>query len=802
MKIKIVFLFSLFILLLSGFKAEETPLEKLLKQLAKITANYPQEKVHLHLDKPYYAIGEDIWLKAYLVNAEKNEPSFLSKVMYVDLINDKNQITKKLVMKIENGHANGNIHLVDSLNAGNYRIRAYTNYMRNYDEHFFFEKFITIGNVNDIPNVQKPKEKELDLSLQFFPEGGNLIANIRSKIGVKAVTSDGLGANVSGYIINSNKEKITEFRTEHAGMGALAMMPLANENYKAVIKMADGSLKTFNFPSITNNGYGLAVNALTDQVNIRISGTADLINGNDVFIVAQANGVVYASFASKMDKVNLIANINKNSFPTGIIHFTLFNSLYQPVAERLVFVDHKDALKINIKNSAALTKKKIDLGLSVTDVSNLPIDGDFSVSVTDISKVQIDEDDELSILANLLLTSDLRGYIEQPNYYFNEVNLEREKHLDHLMLTQGWSRFVWQEISKGKEPEIKYRPEQSLEISGKIKNEFEKPLNNARVSLISTTPGLFLKLDTVSNAKGDFLFDLLDFPDSTSFLLQSKMGKDNKNVVLSLNQGQAVMPLKRVGKTIDILPYLQQTKEMYAEEVKYNMRDKGILLKTVNIVAKKPVLVLNVPNSKNTSGTVDRVISRKMLEKEINIFNALRKIPGVKVGLNDGVSLQRTGGFKPLPAMVVILDGTPVDQSVLKSISINDIEGIEVLTSMYNLTVYGLDGLGGVMHVTTRKGAAPPTPATNTAKIKDFGYSMVKEFYAPNYEDPKVNQQIFDLRSTIYWNPNVKTNEKGVASFSFFNAGKPGTYRVIIEGMDNFGNIGRKTFTYDVTQLN
>lgn len=135
-KLKIIFFCLLGITLLS-FKADETPIEKLLKQLVKLTENYPQEKVYLHFDKPYYAIGEDIWFKNYVVTAEKNEPSQLSKVLYVDFINQKNKIVSSLKLEVIDGFANGNINLADTLSSGTYRVRAYTNYMRNYNASFF-----------------------------------------------------------------------------------------------------------------------------------------------------------------------------------------------------------------------------------------------------------------------------------------------------------------------------------------------------------------------------------------------------------------------------------------------------------------------------------------------------------------------------------------------------------------------------------------------------------------------------------------------------------------------------------------
>lgn len=794
-------IFTLIALIILGFKADETPLEKLLKQLAKITASYPQEKVHLHFDKPYYAVGEDIWLKGYLVTAEKNEPSLLSTVLYVDLIDSKNNIKKKLTLAVDKGYANGNISLLDSLISGVYRVRAYTNYMRNYNQDLFFEKFITIGNVADNTAVKKVEEKNPDFNIQFFPEGGNLISGTRSKIGFKAVTADGLGANLSGYIINKNKDKVAEFIAEHAGMGIFALLPQANEQYTAIVTLADNSTKSFKLPTVVESGQSLAVNSTAENLAIRISSTADLLNGKDVFVVAQANGTVYASFTSKVDKAILTANIAKKDFPSGIIQISLFNAESKPIAERLVFVNHNDYLNIDVSNTnEASIKKRTNLALNVKDLAGNPIDGNFSVSVTDLGQTPFDEDEEKTILSNLLLTSDLKGYIEKPNYYFNSVNPDREKHLDYLLLTQGWTRFVWTDVITNKEPDIKFRPEQSLEIAGKITSSADKLLTNAKVSLISTTPGLFLKLDTVSDIKGNFVFDRLELPPSTSFMLQSSDSKNNKDVKIKVNPVPEVKPNTFIGSSVNINTYVESTKKMFQELSKYNMLNSSILLNTVEIKTK-PILkpLLNVPNSANVSGAVDYVINEKMLVNSINMLSPFYKVPGVMV--KNG-TLYNIRGRKSLtstpPPYTIILDGMRVSQDILSGINPADVMGIEVLSSSYNTAVYGEDGAGGVIHITSRRGGGKPAIATNTARIIDFGFSVTKQFYSPNYDDPKTNQQLQDLRSTIYWNPATVTNDKGQANLSFFNAGTPGNYRVTVEGMDAFGNIARKIYTYQV----
>ena len=788
-------------LALCAFKIDETPLQKLLKQLAKITANYPQQKVHLHLDKPYYAIGEDMWLKAYVVTAENREPAPIGKVLYVELINDKNEIAKKAKLEIKNGFADHHFNLVDSLYSGTYRIRAYTNYMRNYDADFFFEKAIVIRNVLDKEPVVAEKTQTGNLSVKFFPEGGKLVTGLRSKVGVKALTPDGLGANLSGYITDKSNTKVAEFSTEHAGMGVFAFTPLAGEKYTAVVTDANGALKQFDVPKAEETGYVFAINSNDNELIVRITASSQLVDGKELYVVGQANGKTCVSFTSKISGPISIVKLDKKLFPTGIAQFTLFDQTLNPVLERLVFVDHKDELKIDVTNNSKenSVKKKSAFEIAVADINNNQVDGNFSVSVTDMDALPFDENDETTILSNLLLSSDLKGFIEKPNYYFNTANPDRAKYLDNLLLTQGWTRFVWKDIISETEPKITFRPEQTLEISGKVLNEFNKPLANAKVSMFSATPGLFLKLDTVSDASGNFVFDRLDLPHNASILFKATDRKNGKFVKLQLDEPPRVRESANYGMRVNMNQYLENTKKMFEEMVRYNIMDGTTLLKTVEIKTKaNSKSLLNIPNSANASGAADRVITQEMLKDAIDIFSPFYKASGVMV---RNSTLYRTRASSSMtqstpPPMMLIVDGIIMPSGTITDINPADLAGIEIVTSNYNLAVLGPDAAGGAVYFTTKKGNWKGPSSTNTAKVTDAGFSITKEFYSPDYENPKTNQLIQDLRSTIYWNPKLITNQKGLAKFDFFNASLQGNYKITIEGMDAFGNIGRKVYTY------
>ena len=803
-RLKIIPFFILTIICLS-FKAED-PLEKLLKQIAKLTATHPQEKIHIHTDKPYYAIGETVWLKGYVVTAEKNEPSPFSGIIHVELIDAKNKVKKKISLPINAGLASGNINLVDSLPSGLYRLRAYTNYMRNFDELFFFEKTLTIGNVAETKKPELIKSTNLDFSLQFFPEGGKILASIRTRVGIKATTSDGMGANLTGYILDSKKEKVAVFETEYAGMGAFAFTPQPNEKYIAVVTLKNGQTKNFDIPQAIPSGRNIAINTTNENVNIRVSNTTDLIDSKELYIVAQCNGVVYSSFIVKTENANITASIPIKTFPTGIIQFTLFDQNLTPIAERLAFVNHQDALKIDIKNlsQSATTRKKTALSFSINDTNENPINGNFSVSVIDLNKAPIIEDEETTIFSNLLLTSDLKGFIEKPNYYFNNINIDKIRQLDNLMLTQGWRRFVWKDVIEEKLAAINFKPEKELSLSGIVTFEnSNKPVPNAKIILLSTSKNYTFILDTVADGNGKFSFEKLELPDSITFVLQAKTAHANDNVKIKLDGSPKVLSTTTNSYSLDFDTYLEETKKRFTDLKKYNMLDGAIQLKQVDIKAKKsPIPVNKIRNSKNLAGQADYVITKEKFRYETALTQSLLSVPGIM--FYDGKFVRTSArtvsitSEKPKP-MLFFLDGAIISQDKILNIPPSTVEGIEVLTSNYNLTIYGEQGYWGVVLITTKMYEPhEELSAMNKLKVTNYGFGPTKEFYVPNYDDPKVNKQMEDLRSTIYWNSNVSSDIRGKANVSFFNAGTPGLYNVVIEGMDTFGNLGRKVYTYEV----
>lgn len=883
---------------ISAYKLDDDPFTKLLERFDAYTQTYAQEKVYLHLDKPYYAIGDDIWFKAYVINTKTNQLTDKSKILYVELINEKDSLKKQIKLPLLTGLTWGDFKLNDSLSEGNYRIRAYTQYMRNQGPDFFFDKTIKIANglankvftnttysfktenkqqkiqsnihfedknnapyqgrevtyevILDYRSIAKGKAKtdtegniiidftntqpgiyksgkilatltladgkkvvksipikatSAEVDVQFFPESGNLIENIPSKIAFKSVNASGLGENITGEIFDAEGNKYTDFIADYLGMGNFFITPQAGKMYYAKVKFADGSEQQFKLPIIQKTGYSLTINNLdTAKVSVKIKLSEDLIGKGEVKLVAQHSGSICYVSKSNTDKQILNATIPGNKFPSGIIQFTLFSPNNTPVAERLIFIKHPSE-QIDIKaiglNENYNTREKVEFGLKTSSFNN-QLMGSYSVSVTNTSQILPDIDNETNILTSLLLTSDLAGYIEKPNHYFINNDLKTRQELDNLMLTQGWRRFLWKNIVNGYMPNIAFQPEQSFKISGKVTSN-GTPVIGGKITLLSTKGSIFYA-DTITNNNGTFSFDNLIFNDSTRFVIQARTSKNRKNVQLDVDMpGAQIITKNKNAADIEInvnntlMHYIKESDNYFKELARLGILEHSITLQDVVVVEKKNP----AKNSSNLngSGNADYILTADKLSNCNTLSQCLQgRIPGVMI--QNGVpyltrSMLRVNGAAP---MEIVLDGMYMGSEYLDNIIPSDVESIEVLKSGAYTSIYGIYGGGGLLIITTKRGEHNLNYRGYAPGIVNYapkGYYNPRQFYSPKYDTP-TETTAPDLRTTIYWNPEIITSKDGMAKLSYYNADTKGNYRIVIEGIDANGNLGRQVYTYQV----
>ena len=879
-----------------SYTSEEDLFNQIIKRFENYNQSHPQEKVHLHLDKPYYAAGDDIWFKAYLVNNLKSGPSTLSGVLIVELLDQKDSLLQEIKLPVISGITWGNIGLKDTYDEGNYRIRAYTSWMKNFGDNFYYDKTIKIGNSwtnkvftsahhgyqtagnqetitsnikfthkdqtpyqacnlryeilagsksikrgkavtnsngevdlnfmrdlsttsgdgkilisislpnNQVVSKEIPfKSSSNNLKLHFFPESGNFIEGIPNKIGIKSVAASGLGQDIKGIIKDNEGNTITSFETQHLGMGSLIFIPESGKKYTAHITTDTGFASRVDLPEALKSGYKISVDQDNQNVQVNVSMTADLVNRGDLKLVVQHNSNILFISKAADSKQNITAKFPKTKLPAGIIQITLFSPENRPVCERLIFVHQHDSeikTEITAGKKVYARKEKVQLNFKTT-LNDQPVQGSFSVVVTNATAIKPDSLNESNIFTSLLLTSDLSGYVEKPNYYFLSKDKKTLEDLDNLLLTQGWRRFLWKEIIDNSIAKIRYQPEKTLQISGKVLTKGGKVIPKSRITLINSSGG-GLSIDTLTDEAGGFNFDNLSFSDSTKFIVQAVTDKNKRNLEIKLDVAgnQVISRNKNTGDleinvNETIASYLQQSESFFDQMLRNGMLQKSTLLKEINITAKKNP----ARNSSNLNGpgNADLVIVADQLQTCQTITQCLERGGLAGLLIKDGLPyISRFGNTNP---MQLFLDGINIDSATFLNINPADIQAIEILKDLSKTAIYGRSASeSGVIILTTKRAGDANFVPKNTpgmVVVEPKGYSLIKEFYSPNYEVEGA-ANIDDHRSTIYWNPNIVTSKNGTANITFFNANEPGLYRIVVEGMDLRGNLSHATYEYSV----
>ncbi len=918
--------------ILSYAQSDTARLSSIAGKLGKATAARPVEKVHLQFNKPYYIAGDTIWFKGYTTIGPYHQPSALSGVLYVELINDKDKIVRTLTLKMNNGLSQGDIPLNEKLQPGNYRVRAYTNYMKNAGPAYFFSAFLSIkdertnairviptlstatNDNNETINIKlaytdkdgkvydhRPVKCEIradtdllvavqgitdangcvnftfpgktimgqqvkvishfalakdlvidkvtplpiensNIDVQFFPEGGELVNGVRSKVAFKAIGTTGLGVDIEGFVVDNENNRVAEFQSSHLGMGIFALTPQSDKTYTAFISRANAPDQatpwTIKLPAVNEKGFVLAVNPNpydSSKLNVKIATNEMTLNekkGQSFYIVGQSGGRTCYTTFGKLDVTSFVAEVSKEKFPSGIAQFTLFSAGDEKLNERLVFVENEaDFINLKIKSPTAVfhPKEKVSLDLAAKN-NNKPVQGSFSLTVYNEDETPSDVNSEQTILTSLLLTSDLKGNIEQPNYYFDHPNSQTRADLDILLLTQGYRRFEWKEILGDNYPAITYAPERGITLSGTITTAKNTPVAAGKVSVLAASAGIVT--GTVTDEQGKFLVTGLDIADTAEVIIRGQRTDNDKNVTIKLDPKTSPVIYKDRFAALpgEVPPVLNNTAKADTALVITQIKDRDIeitkkekdetrQLKEVIIKERKnagtdiaPWVVVN-PNSSNLNGPghADKVVTAKDLESCARLSECLiaRVAPDIMTDGKGAAYFLRhmSKSISSPPAITFVVDGVVLLDNSLQGLDaaviINTVETIEVLKSNSYLSIYGTMFPGGALIITTKRGVEDPTenynahptgPGIMKATIK--GYEKSREFYQPKYTAKNIN--IADTRDAVYWNPNVITDAGGNFKTEFFNADIKGSYRVVVEGIDDNGYLGRAVYRYKV----
>ncbi|WP_158797145.1 carboxypeptidase regulatory-like domain-containing protein [Pedobacter sp. L105] len=669
---------------------------------------------------------------------------------------------------------------------------------------------ITMGNNLDALNASftlKPKIGPDDI--QFFPEGGELIKGVPTQVAFKAIKPSGLGTDITGTITDNDNNQITTFTSAHLGMGSFYLNAETGKTYKANITFKDGTKKSIELPKAAETGITIQAGLSNPEViNFKIVANDTYFQqnqGKNIYIVAQNGGRVYYAAQSKLQTQVTAAKIPTEKFPSGIIQMTLFSSTGEPISERLVFVMHKN-MNLTLKSDLPVYKQrqKVKMTISAKD-STQHLVGDFSLSVVDQQKVPVDETTETTILSSLLLTSDLQGFVERPNYYFIKTDEKKRAELDMLMLTQGYRRFSYKDILASKFPSVNYAPEQGIAITGTLRDRTGMPVKKGALRL--TSPGRTLSSEALTTNMGLFAFKNLVFEDGAELLINAKYNAAGSNMMIMVDQqpfpditGNVNSPAEVLNIDSTLSTYLDNSKKQYS-----NLRT----LKEVKIVsapAKKPSHA-DYPALTGLSAMADHEIGASQFDGCNDLLMCLKSSA---VGLTfdtDNFYVSRDFQQGNKTPVQIFINGNAVDAISISSVLPSEVESVEIFLKDPLGLIFKTYNCNGVMVINTKKkeksnislaDLKKMMPQSNMLKLSPKGYTKVREFYAPKYVTQTTSYTGNDLRSTVYWNPKVVTNAAGDTTLEFYNADGKGTYRAVIEGLDANGNIGHYVYHYTV----
>ncbi|MEJ0101681.1 MAG: TonB-dependent receptor plug domain-containing protein [Bacteroidota bacterium] len=647
------------------------------------------------------------------------------------------------------------------------------------------------------------------IDVQFLPEGGNIINGATSTVAFKAIDQAGRGTDIEGYLKDNHDEVICNFRTLHDGMGSFNFFPKRNRTYTAFVKMKNDTVLKYVLPAIDPYAYQLAVTKRNKNgLVLRVAMGDSLYQKKQKTIIMGLSGEKLVFSAEGTDMYETYVPFR--DFPEGIARFTLFNEKNQPVSERMIFVRKNTAsvtIEADKENYAA--REMINLAITTYDSINKVLSSGFSMSVTD-NTVQPAAANEENILTNLLLQSDLRGYIDKPGFYFNETGMLADTALDLVMMTHGWSRYNWNNILFNNDPVKNDTLDVSLHINGKVKKRNDEPAQDYIVTLLHNNSG-FLRIDT-TGMNGEFSFSKIDYADKTQFILQvtDKKGA-NADVTVLLNDDQfPVINKTNEKKDIDYVKAMEENSSRYSALHTYDSTGgfkNAKVLKEVVIKNNRKRQVINYDVSKRLSFS-SAILTSDRLQNfgSANLKTALLTIPGITI-VNGRINM--TGGVNSLfsdanSEPIVVIDGVVFSpdnilaggiDGIFSGLDPNTIDFIEVLKGP-EAAIYGVRGGNGVIAVNTKNDIA--TLGNGDRKgitvIRPKGYYNAKEFYTPAYDNASNrNNPVPDFRTTIYWKGRAVTNEEGKTNISFYSADMPADYLVTLEGITQNGNVLRKT---------
>lgn len=756
----------------------------------KNITNSHQEKIFIHTDRSLYVIGETIWMSAYCVDAALHIPTELSKVLNVELINSKGESVKTERIQLNKSLGKGQMFISPEISSGVYTLRGFTNWMKNFDAELVFKKHITIINPSSPPTPDEEANSSNDIDISFFPEGGNLVYDLKSKVVVKTTDNQGNGVSISGIIFDQNDIEVTKFNTSIEGNTFFLFTPKPNDTYTAVVVLNE-QIKKYELPQPKSAGAVLSVVNLT-QGEFVIGVNSKNIDSEKLIFVLHTRGIINKIHPLEANKPTSI-HISEDDITEGVSHLTILDSKFNPLSERLIFNYPKNLTDINLDlaKDSFTNREKIDITIQSKDLLTESDKAFLSISVFQSNDFNKYED---NIISSLLLTSDIKGRIANPWSLFDVSNNQRKQQMDMVMLINGWRRFEWDQLLSEDAPKYKYPSEMDAPLlSGKFNPETRESMPR---SVYIGLPGKASLLNSADfDNEGNFHFDI-------PFRIR------NNEVLFFINSPELHAEELEIYNPFDLYfnnrnlsqTNFQLNSKKYLEGLNVNIQLSQVYRDYNNInglLEETPEIKHHFYGEPHYTYILDNYTRFETI-KDLFI-EYIRSAVIRKRDNENGFYVVGENHVFPRKAMTLI-DGIPImDADFILNFDPLRIEKIGVVNNVYYM---GSVGFQGIINFTTYDGDFDLAELPEYLVKKTYqGIQQRREFYSPNYSSQKEPlERIPDFRNTLYWNPQVSLQANQKQKIEFYTSDTNANYDVVVTGITSAGKPIYKKVNFSVNK--
>lgn len=782
---------TLLLLLVLAGTAQSQHVDTLVNRFKQYRENTLQEKIYVHIDRTFYLTGETLWFKVYNVDGTLHKPLDVSKVAYAEVLDAANFAVLQAKIELDQGTGSGSFFIPASLSSGNYRLRVYTSWMKNFLPEYYFNQHLTIVNPFVAPEV-RPEKNQPACQIDFFPEGGNLVSGSRSKVAFSVHGRSGDHSTCSAWIVDDRNDTVAAAVPGRSGLGSFYFTPIKNRHYTAII--TDGKTRATSehaLPQAYEAGYVMHLEDKGETIEVTVRATE--VSQSTVYLFVHARQVIARAERKDLDNQTATFVLPRKDLSKGISHFTLFDGNLQPVCERLFFIYPTKELQVSISASqkAFLPRKKVSVTLETRNSKGIA--GSAQVSMAVYKTDSLPQPDRKSILPYLWLEADLPGVIESPGYYFSGESSEVRMAMDNLMLTQGWRRFDWTEVLNRT-----YNYEFLPEVRGHIvTGVISKGGTEQRgVFAYLGSPGKIIRAyGSWSNPEGRVRFEIKDFYGPRRIIIQAKADSPEDYTIRVLDPFSPAPDNER-------LPEWKM-----GEENKKELLARSMAMQVQHIYyfdTRGNRTTLPVVDSSAFYGDADDTYYLDDYTRFPVMEEVMREyVPGVfvrkrKDGFHFIVLDLVNGGVLPGDPMV-LLDGVPVlDVDDIMAVDPRRIRKLEVVKRQYHL---GQAVFFGIVSYSSYQGdLAGMEVDPRSLSLNYDGLQLKREFHSPQYGRQQENNRLPDQRHLLHWEPTIRTDETGKHTVEFFTSDVAGNYIVVVEGLNHEGDAGTGTLTFTVTQ--